>query len=89
MRRRVALLGGSLATLMLVFVLLTPPAAALADIVWGPIPGDFSPVEHKSFYGWFYAIAGIAVVLAVLWLIRIARRSRAGSADRPADGGEQ
>ena len=89
MRQRVALLGASLATLTLAFVLLTPPPAALADVVWGPIPGDFSPVEHKSFYGGFYAIAAIAVVLALLWLIHIARRNRAASTDRPPNGGEQ
>ena len=89
MRRRLALLSASLTTLMLALVLLVPPAPALADIVWGPIPGDFSPAQHKSFYGWFYAIAGIAVVLAVLWLILIARRNRARSTDRPTDGGKQ
>jgi hypothetical protein len=89
MRQRVALLGASLAALMLAFVLLTPPAAVLADVVWGPIPGDFAPAEHKSFFGGFYAIAGIAVVLAVLWLIHIARRNRSGSTDRPTNGGEQ
>ncbi len=89
MRQRVALLGAWLATLALAFVLLTPPPAALADVVWGPIPGDFAPAEHKSFFGVFYAIAGIAVVLAVLWLIHIARRNRARSTGRPPDGGEQ